>query len=64
MGCNLPAMLWFDPEEEIVVGGRPSASLWFFVVLALQLSFHCDGCFTRIRLFTKFLCILHCLVRP
>jgi hypothetical protein len=40
------------------------ASLWFFVVPALQLSFHCDGCFTRIGLFTEFLCILHRLVRP
>jgi hypothetical protein len=64
VGCNLPAVLWFDPEEEIVVGGRLSASLWFFVVLALQLSFHRDGCFTRIGLFTEFLCILHRLVRP
>jgi hypothetical protein len=57
---NLPVILWFDLEEEIVVGGRPSASLWFFVVLALQPSFHCDGCFTRIGLFTEFLCIFHC----
>jgi hypothetical protein len=60
----LLAMLWFDLEEEIVVGGRPLASLWFFVVPALQPSFHCDGCFTYIGLFTEFLCILHCLVRP
>jgi hypothetical protein len=57
-------MLWFDLEEEIVVGGRPLASLWFFVVPALQPSFHCDGCFTRIGLFTEFFCILHRLVRP
>jgi hypothetical protein len=64
VGYNLPAMLWFDPEEEIIVGGRPSASLWFFIVLALQLSFHCDCCFIRIELFTEFLCILHCLVWP
>jgi hypothetical protein len=35
VGYNLPAMLWFDLEEEIVVDSRPSASLWFFVVLAL-----------------------------
>jgi hypothetical protein len=57
-------MLWFDLEEEIVLGGRPSASLWYFIVLALQPSFHCDGCFIRIGLFTEFLCILHRLVRP
>jgi hypothetical protein len=64
VGFYLPAMMWFDLEEEIVVGGRPSAPLWFFVVLALQLSFYSDGCFTRIGLFTKFLCILHRLVQP
>jgi hypothetical protein len=28
VGYYLPAMLWFDLEEEIVVGGRPSTSLW------------------------------------
>jgi hypothetical protein len=59
----LPAMMWFDLEEEIVVGGRLSASLWFFVVSALQPSFHSGGCFTRIGLFMEFLYILHCLVR-
>jgi hypothetical protein len=64
VGYYLPAMLWFDLEEEIVVGGRPLASLWFFVVPILQPSFHCDGCFTHIELFTEFLCILHHLVRP
>jgi hypothetical protein len=37
----------FDFEEEIVVGGRPSVSLWFSVVLALQPSFYSGGCFTR-----------------
>jgi hypothetical protein len=58
------AMMWFDFEEEIVVGGRPSASLWFSVVPALQPSFYNGGCFTRIGLFTEFLCILHRLVRP
>ena len=64
MGFYLPAMMWFDLEEEIVVDGRPSASLWFFVVLALQPSLHSGGCFTRIGLFTEFLCILHRLMRP
>jgi hypothetical protein len=63
VGFYLPAMMWFDFEEEIVVGGRPSASLWFFVVPALQPSFYSIGCFTHIGLFTEFLCILH-LVRP
>ena len=64
MGFYLPAMMWFDLEEKIVVDGRPSASLWFFVVPALQPSFHSGGCFIRIGLFTEFLCILHRLVRP
>jgi hypothetical protein len=40
VGFYLFAMMWFDFEEEIVVGGRPSASLWFFVVPALQPSFY------------------------
>jgi hypothetical protein len=52
VGFYLPAMMWFDLEEEIVGGGRPSAFLWFSVVLALQLSFYNDGCITRIGLFT------------
>jgi hypothetical protein len=56
-------MMWFDFEEEIVVGGRPSTSLWFSVVPALQPSFYNGGCFTRIGLFTEFLCIVHHLVR-
>jgi hypothetical protein len=64
VGFYFPAMMWFDFEEEIVVGGRPLASLWFFVVLALQSSFHSGGCFTCIGLFTEFLCILHHLVQP
>jgi hypothetical protein len=41
-----------------------SATLWFFAVLALQLSFHSGSCFTRIGLFTESLCNLHRLVRP
>jgi hypothetical protein len=41
-----------------------SAPPWFFAVLILQLSFHSGSCFTRIRLFTEFLCNLHRLVRP
>jgi hypothetical protein len=64
VGYYLPAMLWFDLEEEIVVGGRPSTSLGFFVVPALQPSFYCDGCFTCIGLFKEFLCILHRLMQP
>jgi hypothetical protein len=63
VGYYLPTMLWFDLEEEIVVGGCPLASLWFFVVPTLLPSFHCDGCFTHIGLFMEFLCILHHLVR-
>jgi hypothetical protein len=62
--CGLPAMKWFDLEEEIDVGGRPLAPLWFSVVLALQLLFYSGGCFTRIGLFTEFLCNLHSLVPP
>jgi hypothetical protein len=64
VGFYLPTVIWFDLEEEIIAGGRPSASLWFFVVFALQPSFHSSGCFTRIGLFMEFLCILHRLVRP
>jgi hypothetical protein len=64
VGFYLPAMIWFDLEEEIVAGGRPSASLRFFVVLALQPSFYSGGCFNRIRLFIEFLCILRRLVQP
>jgi hypothetical protein len=64
VGFYLPVVIWFDLEEEIVAGGRPLASLWFFIVLALQPSFHSVGCFIRIGLFTEFLCILHRLVWP
>jgi hypothetical protein len=63
-GFNLPAMMWSNLEDEIVDGGRPLAPIWFFVVLALQLSLCSDGCFTRIRLFTEFPCNLYCLVQP
>jgi hypothetical protein len=64
VGFYLPDVIWFNLVEEIVAGGRSSASLWLFVVLALQSSFHGGGCFTCIGLFTEFLCILHRLVRP
>jgi hypothetical protein len=64
VGFYLPAMMWFDFAKEIVVGGHPSASLWFFVVPALQPSFYSGGGFTHIGFFTEFLCILHFLVRP
>jgi hypothetical protein len=64
VGFYLPDVIWFNLVEEIVAGGRSSASLWLFVVLALQPSFHGGGCFTCIGLFTEFLCILHRLVRP
>jgi len=58
----LPAMTWSDLEMEIVLWVL--ASIWFFAVPALQLSFNGDGCFNRIELFTEFLCNLHRLVRP
>ena len=64
VGFYLPTRMWFDIEEEIDVGGRPLAPLWLSVVLALQLSLYSGGCFTRIELFMKFLCILHRFVRP
>jgi hypothetical protein len=64
VGSYFPAVIWFDLEEEIVAGGRSSASIWFFIVLALQPLFHSGGCFIRIGLFTEFLCILHRLVWP
>jgi hypothetical protein len=38
VGFYLPAVIWFDLEKEIVAGGRPSASLWFF----------CSSCFATI----------------
>jgi hypothetical protein len=57
----LPAMTWFDLEVEIVLWVL--ASIWLFAVSALQLSFYSDSCFTRIELFTEFLCNLHRLVR-
>ena len=40
------------------------AFIWFFAVPALQLSFYSGDCFTRIGLFTEFICNLHRLVRP
>jgi hypothetical protein len=58
----LLAMTWFDLEVEIVLWDL--ASIWFFAVPTLQLSFYSDSCFTRIELFTEFLCNLHCLVWP
>ena len=64
VGFNLPAMMWFNLEEEIDVGGCPLAPLWFSVVLALQLSFCSDSCFTCIRLFTEFLWIYIALCGP
>jgi hypothetical protein len=57
---HLPAITWFDFEVEMWV----LAFIWFFAVLALQLSFFSDGCFIRIGLFTEFLCNLYRLVRP
>ena len=56
VGFYLLALMWFDFEEEI-------DSIWFFAVPALQLSFYSDSCFTRIGLFTEFLCNLHRFVR-
>ena len=57
VGFYPPALMWFDFEEKI-------DSIWFFAVPALQLSFYSDNCFTRIGLFTEFLCNLHHLVQP
>ena len=56
-------MMWFNLEEEVDVGGHPLDPLWFSVVLALQLLFNGDSCFTCIGLFMEFLCNLHCLVQ-
>jgi hypothetical protein len=59
----LPALTWFDLEEEIDVGGRPStAPFWFSVVPALQQPFNNGCCFIRNGLFTEFLYNLHHLV--
>jgi hypothetical protein len=60
----LPAMTRFDLEVEIVLWVLGLlASIWFFAVSALQLSFYNDSCFIRIGLFMEFLCNLHRLVR-
>ena len=58
----LHAMTWFDLEVEIVLWVL--ASIWFFAVPTLQLSFYSDSCFIRNGLFTEFLCNLYHLVRP
>jgi hypothetical protein len=50
-------VLWLIFEVETL------APLWFFAVPVLQLSLLSGGCFTRIELFTEFLCNLHRLVR-
>jgi hypothetical protein len=55
--------MWFDCEDEINVGGRPSTLLGFFVVLSSQVSFYSGSCFTLVGLFMDFLCILHRLVQ-
>ena len=48
----------------LIFGVETAAPLWFYAVLILQLSFHSGSCFTRIGLFTEFLCNLYRLVRP
>jgi hypothetical protein len=58
----LLVMTWFDLEVEIVLWVL--ASIWFFAVPTLQLSFYSDGCFIHIGFFMEFLCNLHRLVRP
>jgi hypothetical protein len=58
LGCGLHLVLGLIFVVEI------SVPIWFLAVPALQLLLYSDGCFTRIGLFTEFLCILHHLVRP
>jgi hypothetical protein len=58
----LPAMTWFDLEVEIVLWVL--ASIWFFAVPVLQLSFYSDDCFICIGLFTEVLCNLHHFLWP
>jgi hypothetical protein len=60
VGFYLSAMMWFDLEEEINVGGPPSTvPLWFSAVSALRQLFNGGCCFTHNGLFTEFLCYLH-----
>jgi hypothetical protein len=58
LGCGLHLVLGLIFVMETLV------PIWFSAMPALQLLLYSDGCFTRIRLFTKFLCISHRLVRP
>jgi hypothetical protein len=58
LGFSLHMVLWLIFEVET------STPFWFFAVPDLQLSLYSGGCFTRIELFTEFLCNLHRLVRP
>jgi hypothetical protein len=58
LGFSLHLVLWLIFEVETLV------PLWFFAVLALQLSLYSGDCFTHIGLFTEFLCNLHRLVQP
>jgi hypothetical protein len=58
LGCGLHLVLGLIFVVEI------SVPIWFFAMPALQLLLYSDGCFTRIGLFTEFLCFLHRLVRP
>ena len=65
VGFFLFAMMWFDLEEEIDVGGPPlTVPLWFSVVPTLRQLFNSGCCFTRNGLLTEFLCYLHCLAWP
>jgi hypothetical protein len=57
-GCGLHLVLG------LIFVVETSVPIWFFVVPALQLLLYSDSCFTRIGLFTEFLCTSHCLVRP
>jgi hypothetical protein len=58
LGCGLHLVLW------LIFVVETSVPIWFFAVPILQLLLYSDGCFTHIRLFMEFFCILHRLVRP
>jgi hypothetical protein len=65
MGFYLPAMMWSNLVEEIVIGGRPStAPIWFSALPSLQQPFNHDCCIYRKELFTEFLCICTALCGP
>jgi hypothetical protein len=65
VGFYLPAMMWFDLDEEIDVGGLPSmVPFWFSTMPAVRQLFNSGCCFASNGLLMDSLCYLHCLALP